>query len=38
MNFAATVAEWAAVADRHGTLDAEGRAWLRRFAAPRTPA
>jgi hypothetical protein len=38
MNFAAMVAEWAAVADRHGTLDAEGRAWLRPLAAPPTSA
>jgi hypothetical protein len=32
MNFAAMVAGWARVADRHGRLPDDGRAWLARFA------
>lgn len=32
MNFAQMVAGWARVADAHGTLPDDGRAWLDRFA------
>jgi hypothetical protein len=31
--FLSMVSGWAAVADQHGTLDADGRAWLRRYGA-----
>jgi hypothetical protein len=32
LNFATVVAAWARVADAHGTLPDDGRAWLERFA------